>query len=230
MEDNNVEKYKSIPRAVPCGMSRTTHIPFSGRFDQHIPEQRLLTRIYMDSFISMSEKCTLDEGLEKWDNLYPLLWTYQQDIQNQKDLLRQKQLQQQKTNYAFTCFLPDILFEQSIATLSNTGSAYRDEYLRSGLRQFRGQVFEYLNSKKAFTEKFFTQLPKEQWQENWDDYTATEKDIYGNRENYPRLSFVDVPDFNIISKFQVGEGFPILLGANILLFFIGLGLFQTIKR
>jgi len=60
--------------------------------------------------------------------------------------MRQKQLKQQNTGHAFTCFLPDVLFEQSLAAFSNTGIAYRDEYLRNELLRFRGQVFDYLES------------------------------------------------------------------------------------
>ena len=148
--------------------------------------------------------------------------------------MRQKQLDRQKVNHLFTCFLPDVLYEQSLAGISNTGIDYRDTYLRGELRRFRAQTFDYLNSKKAFSELFFTRLPKEQWKENWDDYSSSEKETYGSTykqlENYPRLSFTDAPEFIAGQSLSFPNNIPVLLGVNLLLFFIGLGLFQTIKR
>jgi hypothetical protein len=161
--------------------------------------------------------------------MWPLLWNYQQGIQAQKDLLRQKQIQQQKSNHAYTCFLPDVLYDQSLATLANTGIDFRDEYLRKELRLFRSQVFDYLESKKAFTERFFTQFPRERWRDNWDDYTAAEQEIYGDYEkqgNYPRLSTTDAPAFTFTEKFDFPVGLPLLLGVNILLLITGLTLYQ----
>jgi hypothetical protein len=206
-----------------------THEPFSRYFDRNITEQRLLTRSYMDAVISMSEKAVLDANLANWETMWPILSKYQQDIQIQKDLMRQKQLRQQHAGYVFTCFLPDVLYEQSLAGFSNTGVDYRDAYLRTELRRFRAQMFDYLESKKAFTEKFFTQFPKERWRDDWDDYTSAEKEIYGNfqkQENYPRLQMADAPVFTVVDKSGFPMSLPVLLGVNILLFFAGLALFQ----
>jgi len=206
------------------------HMPFTRSFDQNIPEQNLLTRSSnIDAVISMSEKFVLDATLANWEHMWPVLWQYQQDIQNQKDLFRQKQLRQQKTGDVITCFLPDVLYEQSLASITNTGIDFRDEYLRAELRLFRSQTLEYLDSKKAFTEKFFTQFPKERWKDNWDEYTDADKEIYGNfekQENYPRLSVADAPFFTFTEKFTFPAGLPLLLLVNLLLLIVGLTLFQ----
>ncbi len=226
IEDNCVQEFSAIYKWHGLQMM---HQPFSRYFDANIPEQSLLTRSRMDAVISMSEKAVLDSELANWENMWPILWRYQQGIQDQKDIMRQKQLEQQKNNQTFTCFLPDVLYERSLASLANTGIDYRDEYLRGELRRFRGQVFDYLDGKKAFTEKFFTQFPRDQWRDNWDDYTAAEKEIYGDyekQENYPRLSVVDAPVFAFAERFSIPAGIPLLLGVNVLLFVIGLGLFQ----
>ncbi len=228
IEDNSMSEYASN-KLQTCRTQRPHHVPFAGEFDRNIREQGLLNKINIFSFISMSEKCVLDDELAQWEGLWPILWKYQQNVQDQKDLIRQKQLGQQRNNQTFTCFLPDVLYEQSLASLANTGIDYRDEYLRSELRRFRGQAFDYLDEKKAFTEKFFTQFPKERWSDNWNDYTAAEKEIYGNyqkQENYPRLSVVDAPVFAFAEKFNFPVGLPLLLGVNVLLFVVGLGLFQ----
>ncbi len=226
IEDNNVQEFLAIRKEHGLQM---IHIPFDRNFDSNIPEQRLLTRSHMDAVVSMSEKAVLDSELANWENMWPILWKHQQEIQDQNDIMRQKQLGQQKNNQTFTCFLPDVLYEQSLASLANTGISYRDEYLRGELRRFRSQMFDYLDGKKAFTEKFFTQFPKELWKDNWNDYTAAEKEVYGNyqkQENYPSLSMVDVPAFTFVERFNFPVGLPLLLSVNVLLFMIGLGIFQ----
>jgi len=218
----NLDPYKMI------------HIPISRELDPNILEQKLFARIsfLVPAVTSMSEKAVLESHLANWETMFPILWQYQQEMQAQKDLMRQKQLKQQNTSHAFTCFLPDVLFEQSLATLTNTGIDYRDEYMRMELRRFRSQVFNYLDSKKAFSEKFFTQFPKERWRDEWDDYTDAEKEMYGNHtkpENYPRLSIADAPVFTFAEKFDFPVSLPVLLGVNILLLIAGLALFQKIK-
>jgi hypothetical protein len=226
IEEDSYQKYAAA--RIRHGL-QMFHIPFIRGFDPKIPEQRLLTRSHLDAVTSMSEKAVLDAELANWETMWPVLWKYQQDMQAQKDLMRQKQLQQQNTGYAFTCFLPDVLYEQSLATLANTGVDYRDEYLRTELKRFRGRLFGYLEDKKAFTEKFFTQFLKERWRDDWDDYTDAEKEIYGSfakQENYPRLEISDAPAFTVTGKFGFPIGFPALLGVNILLFYFGLALFQ----
>ena len=226
IEDDSSQKFAALWKWHGLQM---INLPFERVFDRNILEQRLLTRSRLVAVISMSQKAVLDAELANWENMYPILWKYQQDIQAQKDLMRQKQLRQQNTSHVFTCFLPDVLYEQSLASLANTGVDYRDEYLRTELRRFRSQVFDYLDSKKAFTEKFFTQFPKEQWRDNWGDYTAAEKEIYGTyqkQENYPRLQMNDAPVFTFAEKFNIPAGVPILLGVNLLLLFAGLALFQ----
>ena len=226
MEDENYQKYAE--KRVRHGL-QSMHMPFTRDFDPNIPGQRLLTRAYMDAVVSMSEKAVLESDLANWETMWPLLWNYQQGIQAQKDLMRQKQIQQQKSNHAYTCFLPDVLYDQSLATLANTGIDFRDEYLRKELRLFRSQVFDYLESKKAFTERFFTQFPRERWRDDWDDYTAAEQEIYGDYEkqgNYPRLSTTDAPAFTFTEKFDFPVGLPLLLGVNILLLITGLTLYQ----
>jgi len=233
IEEDSYQKYgAAMVWHVPSEVM--IHIPFDCSFDQNIPEQRLLARSFLlDAVVSMSEKAVLESELANWETMWPILWQYQQEMQTQKDLMRQKQLRQQKNNHAFTCFLPDVLYEQSLATLTNTGIAYRDSYLRMELRRFRSQVFDYLDSKKAFTEKFFTQFPKEQWSDNWDDYTDAEKEIYGNyqkQENYPRLEMTDVPTFTFTKKINFPAGLPVLLVVNILLLIAGLALFQKTKK
>lgn len=226
IEDDSFKKWKA---AFVWYSDPTTriHIPFTRNFDSNIPEQRLLIRVSpLDAVTSMSEKAILESNLTNWENMFPILWQYQQVIQVQKDHIRQKQFKQQNTNRVFTCFLPDVLFEQSLEILTNTGIDYRDKYLRSELLRFRGQVFDYLEGKKAFTEKFFSQFPKERWRDNWDEYTAEEKEIYGKQENYPRLQISDAPVFSFAKKFNFPANLPMLLGMNILLLIIGLALFQ----
>jgi hypothetical protein len=230
IEDDSYQKF--MDARTLHGLQRMIHIPFNRYFNLNISEQRLLTRINIDAVTSMSEKAILDSELANWETMWPILWQYQQGIQVQKDLMRQKQLKQQNTNQMFTCFLPDVLFEQSLATFTNTGISYRDEYLRSELRLFRSQVFGYLDEKKAFTEKFFTQFPKERWRDDWDDYTDSDKEVYGTyekQENYPRLQMADVPAFSFYEKSDFPVGFPVLLGVNILLIIVGLTLFQKTK-
>ena len=231
IEEDSYQKYTAVRAWHGLQM---VHIPFERNFDPNVLEQRLLTRSGIPAAVtSMSEKAVLDTELANWENMFPILWKYQQDIQDQKDLMRQKQLKQQNTNHVFTCFLPEVLYEQSLAALTNTGVNYRDEYLRSELRRFRNQVFDYLDGKKAFTEKFFTQFPRERWSDNWNDYTAAENEIYGNyqkQENYPRLQITDAPAFTIAERFSFPAGLPILLGVNILLLFAGLALFQKSQK
>jgi hypothetical protein len=216
IEEDTQQKFATVETLYPP--HEMSHMPFTRDFDPNIPEQRLLIVSRALAVISMSEKFILDTELANWENMFPILWQYQQDVQAQKDLLRQKQLRQQNTNHAFTCFLPDVLYEQSLAALANTGIAYRDEYLRTELRRFRSQVFDYLDSKKAFTEKFFTQFPKERWSDNYNDYTAAEKEIYGSyekQENYPRLQMSDAPAFTFAEKFTFPAGLSVLLSMNI---------------
>ena len=225
IEDESFQNYMTVWRAL-----RSYSMTFAHPFDQNIPEQRLLTRVFMKrAVIGMSQKAILENALENWENMWPILWKYQQDVLAQKDLMRQKQLRQQKANHVFTSFLPDVLYENSLAALANTGIAYRDEYLRTELRRFRSQVFDYLNSKNAFTEKFFTQFPKERWRDNPNEYSVVEREIYGNFENYPRLSMADAPVFTFAKKFNFPAGLPVLLGMNILLLIAGLAFFQKSK-
>ncbi len=232
IEDDRYQEISTVGTNKKWGGLSLIHMPVHRSFDQNILEQRLLTRSHMDALAGMSEKAVLDSELARWETVWPILWKYQQEIQAQKDLLRQKQLKQQRNNHVFTCFLPDVLYEQSLASISNTGVDYRDEYLRGELRRFRGQVFDHLSAKGAFTEKFFTQFPKEQWRDNWDDYSVSEKEIFGNyekQENYPRLSMEDAPVFTFTEKIDFPIELPVLFGVNILLFIVGLGLFQKIK-
>ena len=228
IEEESYQKYDATVTSKWGGLNYI-NIPIIRYFDPNIPEQRLLTRSWMNAVISMSEKAVLHGEAINWEHMFPILWKYQQDIQAQQDLMRQKQLRQQNANHSFTCFLPDVLYEQSLATLANTGVSYRDEYLQAELRRFRSQVFDYLESKKAFTEKFFTQFPQEKWRDNWNDYTDAERDIYGNfeqLENHPRLPMSDAPVFTFTEKFNFPAGFPILFCVNILLLITGLALFQ----
>ncbi|MDR1154545.1 MAG: ABC transporter permease [Bacteroidales bacterium] len=226
IEEECVREFSSLKKWHGLDMM---HLPFARYFDSNIPEQRLLTRSEMEAVISMSEKGVLENELANWERLWPILWKYQQGIQDQKDRMRQKQLGQQRSHQSLTCFLPDMLYEQSLASLAGTGIEYRDEYLRGELRRFRGQVFDYLEGKKAFGEKFFTLFPRDQWRDSWDDYTASEREIYGDfekQENYPRLSTTDAPVFAFAEKFDFPAGLPVLLGVNVLLFVAGLGWFQ----
>ena len=227
IEDDSYRKF--VEKAKRPSFQQMIHIPFTRNFNPNIQEQRLLARSGLLAVISMSEKFVLDAELSQWQNMFPILWEYQQALQSQKDLMRQKQLKQQKLNHAFTCFLPDVLYEQALSSLANTGIDYRDTYLRTELRRFRSQVFDYLESKKAFSEKFFTLFPKERWTDNWADYTAAEKEIYGDYEkqrNYPRLSIADAPVFTFTEKFDFPVGIVVLLGLNMLLLITGLALFQ----
>jgi ABC-type transport system involved in multi-copper enzyme maturation permease subunit len=205
------------------------HMPFTRSFDPNIQEQNLLTRSNMDALISMSEKFVLDASLTNWETMWPILWQYQQGIQDNRNMMRQKQIKQQNTNYIFTCFLPDVLYDESLALFTNTGVDYRDKFLRSELQLFRSQVFNYLESKNAFSERFFTQFPKERWRNDWDEYSDTDKEAFGNyerQENYPRLSVTDAPVFTFAERFDFPVSLPVLLIVNILLLMAGLTLFQ----
>jgi hypothetical protein len=209
------------------------HIPVSINFDSNLPEQKLLTYSNMYEFISMSEKCVLEEQLFLWKNFWEILFRHQRDIQLQNDIYRDKQIRQEKSNYLFTCFLPDILYENAVSSLSNTGISYRELFIRSELRLFRSQVFDYLNSKKAFSEKFFTQFPKEEWSNNWNDYPENLKEIYADRNNmnnYPHLSYSDAPSFYLKENFQISINILILLIFNFILFLTGLNGYQLIKN
>ena len=227
LEDESYRKFTdkwSWPRT-----QQMIHIPFVRDFDKNNPEQNLVSRTSLSAVVSMSEKFILDANLSGWEAMWPLLWQHQQDMQAQKDVMRHKQLRQQRTGDLYTCFLPDVLYDQTLAAFSATGIDYRDEYLRAELRRFRSQVFDYLDRKKAFTEKFFTQFPKERWRDDWDEYTAEEKDVYGNfqkQDNYPRLQMDDAPVFTFAKKFDFPVSFPVLLVVNILLLMAGVALFQ----
>ena len=225
IEDDSYQQF-TAKRINPYG-NQMIHMPFTRSFDPAVQEQNLLTRLDMDAVISMSEKFVLDGSLTNWETMWPILWQYQQDIQEMKNFMRQKQIKQQHTNRIFTCFLPEVLYEQSLAKFTNTGIDYRDTYLRAELQRFRSQVFDYLESKKAFSEKFFTQFPKERWRDNWDEYSQDDKEIYGTyqkQENYPRLSVSDAPVFTFEEKFDFPASLPVLLIVNIILLIAGLAI------
>ena len=129
----------------------------------------------------------------------------------------------------FTCFLPDNLYEQSVSSLSNTDITYRDKHIQEELELFRLLVFDYLNTKKAFSERFITQFPETQWKNNWDDYTANEKEMYSNKDHYPRISYDDAPVFTLKQKTVFPVGILFIIGMNLVLFFVGLSFFQSNK-
>jgi ABC-type transport system involved in multi-copper enzyme maturation permease subunit len=230
--DNSLKDFKSIKYNDLCN-NNMIHIPMSIDFNSDFPEQKLLAYSNMFEFVSMSEKCVLEGQLFLWENLWKILFNSQRDIQFQYDIYRNKQIKQEKSNYLFTCFLPDILYESAVSSLSNTGINYRDQFIRNELRFFRTQVFDYLNSKKAFTEKFFTQFPKDEWIDNWNDYTDNQKKMYGdgnNMNNYPHLSYADAPSFHLSEKFQASIHLFILLIFNIVIFLTGLKVYQLKKN
>lgn len=229
--DNNLKNFNYIKYNYFC--KDMIHIPVSNNFDSNLPEQKLLTNSNMFEFVSISEKCVLEEQLFLWENLWEILFNSQREIQSHYDIYRSKQIKQKKSYFLFTSFLPDILYENAVSSLTNTGVNYRDQFIRSELRFFRTQIIDYLNSRKAFSEKFFTQFPKEEWMDNWDDYTEKQKELYGdsnNMNNYPHLSYTDAPFFYLKENFQPSIDLLILLIFNTILFFTGLKIYQLTKN
>lgn len=235
IEDNSFNEFTSLSLNLEP-IKGMIHIPMYSQFDQDTQEQRLLIRLNrhdytsMLAFIGISEKYILENNLIQWESLFPIYFKYLQDIRSQRDILHQKQLKQQNVNHLFSCFLPDILYEQSVSSLSNTNIAYRDQYIQDELRIFRSIVFDYLSRKKAFSEKFYTQFPKEQWKDNWDNYTTNEKEIYSNKDSYPRISYDDAPVFVLKQKNEFPIELLFIIGVNFLLFFVGLVSFQSKKQ
>jgi ABC-type transport system involved in multi-copper enzyme maturation permease subunit len=234
IEDNGFSEFSSLSLNLKPFMGMI-HVPMNAYFDQNIQEQRLLTRLNTQdftlmAFISMSEKYILENNRIKWENLFPIYFQYQQDICAQRDILHQKQLEQQDINHLFTCFLPDILYEQAVSSLSGTNISYRDKYIQDELKMYRNRVFDYLNSQRAFSEKFYTQLPEELWKDNWDDYPTNIKEIYSGKDTYPKISYKDAPLFILKKKNEFPLELLFITGMNLLLFFVGLGIFQNVKQ
>jgi len=234
IEDNSFTEFTSLSLNLEPDKGTLVHIPMTYHYDQNIQEQRLLVRLDMFygsvmPFVSISEKRILKNNLIEWGSLFPIYFRYQQDIHYLRDALHRKQLEQQNINDLITCFLPDILYEQSVSSLSNTNIAFRDTYIQAELRLFRSLVFDYLNNKKAFSEQFFTQFPKIQWKDNWDDYTTGEKEMYSNKDSYPKISYEDAPEFMLKQKSEFPVGILFIIGMNLILFFVGLVFFQSNK-
>jgi ABC-type transport system involved in multi-copper enzyme maturation permease subunit len=228
--ENSLKDFKSIKYNVQC--KDMIHIPVAESFNAGFPEQKLLVYSNIYEFLSMSEKCVLDDQLLLYENLWEILFRCQQDIQSQDDAYREKQMRQEKSGYLLTAFLPDILYEKAVSSLSNTGVDYRDRFIRNELRFFRTQVFDYLHSKKAFAEKFFTQFPKEEWMDDWEDYTESQRNLYGDRNNmsnYPHLSYADAPSVYLREDFQVSIHILVLFIFNAIFFLTGLKTYQSIK-
>ena len=241
IEDERFNEYTALPLEMNWEVWMITYngvtfnIPMTDEFNPNIQEQGLLARVSRQSlamhpFVSMSEKRVLESNQIQWEGLLPVYFKYQQDIRSQRDALHQKQLKQQNVNNWFTCFLPDILYEQSVSSLSNTNIIYRDKYIQEELKLFRSFVFDYLNTKKAFSENFFTQFPKNRWNEEWSAYTEDEKTIYSNKDSYPKISYEDAPVFTLKQKNEFPVGILFIIGMNLMLFLVGLVSFQNVKQ
>ena len=238
IEDNSFNEFTVLPLELDWEYFMTGkafHAPIIAEFDPNVQEQRLLTRLRENHFtmwsvVGISEKFVMGNNRILWENALPIYFKYQQDIRSHRDALYQKQLKQQNVNNWFTCFLPDILYEQSVSSLSNTNIIYRDKYIQEELKLFRSFVFDYLNTKNAFLENFFTQFPENQWKDDWEDYSENEKEMYSNKDSYPKISYEDAPVFILKQKNEFPVGILFIIGMNLMLFFVGLVSFQNVKQ
>jgi hypothetical protein len=157
------------------------------------------------------------------------MWEYQNDIQNLRDLQKQELRKNYDINHAFTCFLPDVLFERSSSIFANTLWIYRDKQLSNELRTYRNTMMDYIKNKNGFSEKFFTQIPKVSWKDNYEDYSELEKEIFSKYEDYPKISMSDIPVFKAAMSFRLPFDFYLLIILDLILIIVGFVRFHLLK-
>lgn len=230
--DEAISKYEDRQISYLCPEDFVEVIPISSdiKNPDDTDELNILKQSGLFTFIGISNKCVLKSTLLEWENFFPVMLEYQNNIQSLRESQKQVLRKNYKTNYALTCFLPDVLLERSSSVFANTSWTYRDEQLSNELRLYRNTIIDYIRDKNGFSEFFFTQLSKRFWKDNYDEYTEPEKETYSTYENYPKISFYDVPNFvTTPPAFPLSFDFYLLLILDLLLIIIGFARFQLLN-
>jgi ABC-type transport system involved in multi-copper enzyme maturation permease subunit len=230
--DEAMAKYdnKQIPYFCPEDFIEVNPISSTVKNPDGMDELNILKQSGVSTFIGISQKCILESTLSEWENFFPLIWEYQNDIQSLRELQKQELRESYKTNLAFTGFLPDVLFERASSAFANTLWTYRDEQLSNELRTYRSTVMDYIRKKNGFSEQFFTQLPRVSWKDNYDEYTESEKARFSGYDNYPKISLSDVPVFTVRMNVHLSLDFYLLIILDLILITVGFVKFQRFKH
>ncbi len=145
--------------------------------------------------------------------MIPILFSYQNKMMDMYDSYRQKLLKQKRITSSLQIIMPGYLLEEASSSFSNTSYQIRVLELIQRVRDYRNKFIEYVKSKDGFGVKYFTQIPKDLWTDDfktlWEDPVY---DKYKSTENSPKLNLNDIPQFKIVNSFLIPyEVFFILL-------------------
>lgn len=153
----------------------------------------------------------------------PVLFEYQDRELDVKDDYSNTLYRQKKIAGYFKFLLPNALLERAANRASGTDYRTRVTGIHEDARLFRTIALDYLRDKGAIGLKFFTQMPREEFRDRFEDYDEETERMYC--DDHPLLNVEDAPVFTPARRFNVPFETGMLAALNLVLIIAGAWLF-----
>jgi ABC-type transport system involved in multi-copper enzyme maturation permease subunit len=173
-------------------------------------------------------KMEFHEGQVK--RMIPSLISSQNKILDLYDAQHHRLLMRKRKLSYLQLITPGYQLDEISRTFCNTSFQIRVINLTRNIRKYRNDFIKYIEANNGFSEKYFTQIPKEIWTDDFNElWNNPIYDIYRSPETCPKLNLTDIPTFDFESSFKIHPAFFYLLLVNLILFILVARSFITMR-
>jgi ABC-type transport system involved in multi-copper enzyme maturation permease subunit len=176
--------------------------------------------------VGLTQKYVFDGLEDAVIQNFPIVLKSQAEIFELKKLYKEELIHQRNISSCFLFITPGYLLEESSTKIAGTDFYQRDLLLNEKINSYRSRVIDYIKANGGAGLKYFTQVRKEDMQDDFQNYSPEIKEKY-SLNNYSIIDTSNVPQFQIKEKLNInGIETVMLLIYNLLLYVLGQFLFN----
>jgi ABC-2 type transport system permease protein len=174
----------------------------------------------------LTQKYVFDELEDAVKQNFPIVLKSQEEIVELKKLYKEELIRQRNISTYFLFITPSYLLEESSTKIAGTDFYQRDLILSELISSYRSRVINYIKANDGIGLKYFTQVRKEDMQDDFQNYSLEIKKKY-KLSNYSIIDTSDIPQFPAKEIFSIsGIEICMLLIYNLFLYVLGLFIFR----